>query len=97
MSNRFLVLVVSLVLVAFTGIIVTSEKVSVEDISLDLPVAIAGPIMETVVRQGLHPAYKATYATCSVLPSWGGIDRKVEKSIANFLTESYQVTDRFVR
>lgn len=97
MSNKILVLVVSLVLVAFTGIIITSSEVTVEDISLDLPAEIANPIMELAISNGLHPAYRATWSACEVLPSWGGIDRAVEESITNLLTTSFEVTDKFVR
>lgn len=97
MSNKILVLVVSLVLVAFTGIIVTSSEVTVEDISLDLPAEIANPIMELAINSGLHPAYQATWSACEVLPSWGGIDQAVEESITNLLTTSFEVADKFVR
>ena len=97
MSNKILVLVTSLVLTAFAGIIITSSEVTVEDISLNLPAEIANPIMESVIVNGLHPAYQATWSACSVLPSWGGIDQTVEESITDMLTTSFEVADKFVR
>lgn len=97
MSNKILVLVIFLALTAFTGIIITSSEVTVEDISLDLPASLANPIMESVIVNGLHPAYQATWSACEVLPSWGGIDMAVEESLTGLLTTSFEVADKFVR
>lgn len=97
MSYKILVPVVSLVLTGLTGLIVTSSVTTIEDISLDLPPTLANSIMELAIIEGLHPAYRATWSACEVLPSWGGIDQAVEHAITDMLTTSFEVADKFVR
>lgn len=97
MWNKILVLVLSMGFGLTYMILITSAVTTIEDISLDLPAEIANPIMELAINNGLQPAYRATWSACSVLPTWGGLDRKVEHTITNLLTTSFEVTDKFVR
>lgn len=95
-ENRIRLFALILGLGALIAIPATGD-LDVETLSLDLPTPMANAIMAVAIEEGLHPAYQATWQACDSLPSWGGIDRKVEKTITTFLTSSFEVTNQLVR
>ena len=96
LKNRIRLFALVLGLGALIAIPATGD-LDVETLSLDLPAPMANVVMAKVTEEALHPAYQATWNACESLPSWGGIDRKVEKAITGILTSSFEVTNQLVR
>lgn len=64
---------------------------------LGLPKPAADAVATILVEEALHPAYHATWEACENLPSWGGLDRKVEKTVTNTLTNLFELSNEFIR
>lgn len=95
-ENRIRLFAVVLALGALIAIPATGD-LDIETLSLDLPAPVANAVMAVAIEEGLHPAYRATWQACEVLPSWGGLDRKVEKTITKTLTNVFELSNEFIR
>ena len=88
-------LVLALVLLPFIaifGILVTAPAVTLESISLDLPVDLAGRIQDTIFIETIVPAHAQAFAFSNTLPSWGGIDNIVLNIMDNAIHNAGEVT-----
>lgn len=86
----------ALVLLSIPAIIVLLAATDTRP-HLGLPKPAADALAAVLVEEALHPAYYATWQACESLPSWGGLDRKVEKTVTKTLTNLFELSNEFIR